>query len=93
MAAPEGNRNAAKERLFYNALTRAIKQEDGKRLRDAAEKLADAAAAGEAWAIKELRDTLDGRPAQTLQGDDERPLRFVQKIELAALGNGSDSDS
>jgi HPt (histidine-containing phosphotransfer) domain-containing protein len=47
------------------ALNRAIAQDDSKRLRDAAERLLDIAAAGEAWAIKELADRLDGKPHQS----------------------------
>jgi hypothetical protein len=58
---PEGG---AKSKRFYAALDRAIVQEDGKRLRDAAEKLLDFAAAGESWAIQQLADRLDGKPAQ-----------------------------
>lgn len=52
---------------FLDALNRAIKQGDSKKLRSAADKLLDAAAAGEPWAVKELRDTLDGKPAQAHQ--------------------------
>lgn len=63
MGAPVGNTNAAgAERPFRDAVSRAIKQEDGKRLRKAAEQLLDLAAAGEAWAVKELADRLDGKP-------------------------------
>ena len=74
---PEG---ARKHKIFYAALNRAITQEDGKRVRDAAEKLLDLAAAGEAWAIKELRDTLDGKPGQSIDlgSDPERPM--LQKL-------------
>lgn len=83
MGAPIGNLNAAKSRAFYGALSRAIAQDDGKRLRAAAEKLLDLASEGEAWAVKELRDTLDGKPAQsvTVGGDADNPLSVIQKIE------------
>ena len=70
--------------MFYGALTRALKQEDGKRVRAAAEKLLDLAAAGEAWAIKELRDTLDGKPSQAIDlgSDPDRPMvhKLVREI-------------
>jgi hypothetical protein len=81
MGAPVGNQNAAKSRQFYGALQRAIAQDDGKKLRAAAEKLLEMAEAGEGWAIRELADRLDGKAAQsmTLAGDPERPL--VQRIE------------
>lgn len=70
---PEG---PVKQKRFYAALDRAIAQEDGKKLRDAADKLLDNAAAGEPWAIQMLADRLDGKPAQQvqLQGDPDNPL-------------------
>lgn len=63
--APIGNDNASKGKPWRDALDRAIKQDDGKRLRGAAEKLLDAADAGEPWAVKELADRLDGKAAQS----------------------------
>lgn len=64
MGAPVGNLNASKSKRWYEALDRAIKQDEGARLRTAAEKLLDLAAAGEPWAVKELGDRLDGKPTQ-----------------------------
>lgn len=83
MAFEPGNKLAAKSRLFDGALKRAIAQDDGKRLREAAEKLLTLAANGEAWAVKELADRLDGKPqAQvTLSGDEDNPLTLIGKIE------------
>jgi hypothetical protein len=80
MAAPLGNQNAAKSKAFYGALNRAIAQDSGDRLRKAAEALLDLAAAGTQWAVTELRNTLDGRPAQSVElaGDADNPL--VHKI-------------
>ena len=77
-----GNQNAAKSKPFWHAIDRAIAQEDGKRLRDAAEKLLDKAAAGEEWAIKELGDRLDGKAAQAVQlsGDADAPLTINHKV-------------
>jgi hypothetical protein len=82
MGAPIGNNNAAKSKAFYGALSRAIAQDDGKRLRAAAEKLLDLAAEGEGWAVKELRDTLDGKPAQsvTVAGDAENPVQTTMRV-------------
>ena len=82
MGAPIGNTNAAKSRLFHDALRRAIAQDDGKRLRNAAEKLLDLAAEGEGWAVKELRDTLDGKPAQavTVGGDADNPVQTTMRV-------------
>ena len=60
---PAGN---PKSKLFIATLERAIVQDDGKRLRAAAEKLLDLAAAGEPWAIQMLADRLDGKPSQQI---------------------------
>lgn len=66
MAAPVGNQNAAKSRVFSDALKRAIAQDDGQRIRKAAERLLDLAAEGEQWAVKELFDRLEGKAAQSV---------------------------
>lgn len=83
---PDG---ARKEKKFFAALSRAIIQEDGKRVREAAEQLLTLAAAGEAWAIKELRDTLDGKPAQTIAGDPDAPPAFVAVVERRIIDANS----
>lgn len=61
---------------FWSALNRAIAQEDSKRIRAAAEKLLDAAASGEPWAIAMLADRMDGKPKQQteLSGPDGGPV-------------------
>lgn len=66
---------------FLTALNRAIAQDDSERLRQAAEKLLEQAAAGEAWAIGMLADRLDGKPAQVIQGDEDAPL-VVREIAI-----------
>lgn len=63
----EGNNNAGRGKLWNDALRKAIVQEDGRRLRLAAEQLLDKAADGEAWAIKELADRLDGKAFQSVE--------------------------
>lgn len=96
--APVGNQNAKKSRLFEQALIRAIKQRDlkegeGETLRRVAEKLLDNAIAGELNAIKETRDTLDGKPAQsvTVAGDPDNPLK-VEKIERVLIDGTTPRD-
>jgi hypothetical protein len=71
-----------KARLFYGALKRAVAQDDADRLRKTAETLLDLAAQGEPWAVKELADRLDGRPAQTIAGDPEAPLEHNIRVVL-----------
>lgn len=65
MGAPFGNQNNLQNKPFRDAIDRACAQEDGKRLRGAAEKLLNLAEAGEPWAIKELADRVDGRAHQS----------------------------
>lgn len=74
--APIGNQNAAKGRLWNDALRMAIAQDDRARVRKAIERLLDLAAEGEPWAIKELADRLDGKPVQqtVLENSDGSPL-------------------
>jgi hypothetical protein len=62
-----GNNNNQRGKLWNDALRKAIVQEDGRRLRLAAEQLLDKAADGEAWAIKELADRLDGKAFQSVE--------------------------
>lgn len=69
MAAPIGNTNATKSKPWRDALDRALAQDDGKKLRAAAEKLLSAAAKGESWAVKELADRLDGKAIQQIQAE------------------------
>lgn len=94
MAAPEGNNNAGKNKPFWRALDKAIAQEDGKRLRAAAEKLLDLASNGEQWAIKELADRMDGKSAQsmTLGGslDIRRSASELSDDELAVIARAED---
>lgn len=75
MAAPENNQNAAKGKAFRHALKRALARKSGSTmsaaLEEIAARLADAAYQGEQWAIKEIADRLDGKPAQAIIGGDE----------------------
>lgn len=90
MAAPAGNTNAKKSRMFEQALIREIKQRDltsgeGETLRKVAAALVDTALSMDMSAIKELRDTLDGKPAQAITGADGGPLQ-IEKIVREVLG-------
>ncbi len=63
-----GNDNAAKGALYNSALKRALaragKTVDGG-LNKVTDRLVKAAIKGEQWAVKEVADRMDGRPAQT----------------------------
>ena len=80
MAAPKGNLNASKSGTFQDALRKSIAQDEGKRLRAAAEKLLDLAAEGTPWAVREIADRLDGKAFQSvmLSGDENAPLAFTE---------------
>lgn len=98
MAAPLGNQNAAKSRLFEQSLIREIKQRDikegeGETLRKIAAKMIDAAQGGDLQAAKEVRDTLDGKPKQQTEiSGPEGGAIPVTTIELVALTNDKRPD-
>ena len=81
MAAPTGNRNASKGKEWFDALRKECVQR--KALADIAKVLVDKAVAGEAWAIQEVANRFDGKPAQQVQltGDEGGPIR--QSLEVA----------
>ena len=74
-----GNQNAKKGKLFYDALRVALVQEDRKSLRKITDKLVKAAEEGDAWAVKEIMDRMDGKPVNTteLSGAEGSPLKLV----------------
>ena len=86
MAAPLGNQNAAKCKLVHDELRKLVIQDDGKRLRKGLEKVLTAFEAGEPWAAQFVRDTLDGKPAQsvTVSGDEDTPM-LVQAIRMIVV--------
>ncbi len=75
-----GNQEGARKRLFHGALQRAIAQDNADRVRKAAERLLDLASEGEPWAVRELADRLDGKPAQVIAGDAENPLQAAIEV-------------
>ena len=77
--AQPGNQNAKKGKLFYDALRLALVQEDRKSLRKITDKLVKAAEEGDAWAVKEIMDRMDGKPVNTteLSGAEGSPLKLV----------------
>ena len=93
MAAPSGNQNAAKGKQFYDALRRAMASDDFARVRKAADRLLDKAAEGEPWAIAELANRLDGKPAQQtiLTGAEDGPLKVL--AEVAFVGKDQSRDT
>jgi hypothetical protein len=84
VGAPLGNQNGKKGKLFFNQLRMALVQEDGRKLRNIAQKLVDAAEQGEPWAIKEVIDRVDGKAVQAteISGADggEIELKMIEFI-------------
>ena len=69
MAAAPGNQYAAKAKMVEQALKRAAEREDWKRFHDGIEKVWDAWASGEVWAMQFVRDTIDGKPKERVEID------------------------
>lgn len=85
VGAPKGNTNALKGRPWTDAIKRALARRSNSvegGLNDLADKFIEAVANGDAWAIKELGDRMDGKPAQTniLANDDPEGFKTVTEI-------------
>ena len=83
MGAPLGNQNASKGKMVYDALRKAIVQNPNK-LEDGIEKVLSAFQDGEPWAAQFVRDTLDGKPAQSIDvgGQPDNPIRTSLTVEF-----------
>lgn len=74
MSAPKGNSNAAKGKIFFDALHKAIKTYENKKrkvkrgeaLDRIARKLIEETLDGSGWAMQELINRLDGRAHQSI---------------------------
>ena len=95
VGAPEGNDNAKKGKMFYDQLRMILVQNDRLKLRNICDKFVKAAENGDAWAIKEVMDRMDGKPiaVQEIQGPGGLELKtgFVLTFEEPANGNDSGS--
>jgi len=78
----KGNQNAKKGRLFYDQLRKVLVQNDSLKLRQVTEKLVDAAVEGEAWAVKEVIDRMDGKAVATQEvtGPDGAQLKTAVQL-------------
>lgn len=65
MAAPKGNKNGAKAKIWETAVRHELAK-DRERLYRIAEKVLTAAEMGEQWAVTEIRNTLDGKPKESV---------------------------
>lgn len=94
--APLGNRNAVKDKEFEAALRRALARKSGNwraGLDLVASKVVDLAHSGERWAIEQLADRIDGKPAQVVDSTMTlRDERGLSDAELVAILAGEDSE-
>lgn len=83
--APLGNTNGRKGKAWFDALRKECVQRQA--LDKIAKVVVDAALNGEQWAITEIGNRMDGKPAQSLEvtGDPENPLETVSRIELVGM--------
>lgn len=93
MAAPIGNSNAKKGKEWFDALRKECVQRGA--LAKIAKVIVDKAEAGEQWAVQEVANRFDGKPAQAVEvsGADGGPVETVSRVELVAMGgNGNGQD-
>lgn len=86
MAAPSGNQNAAKAKIWSAAIKRALESrkpldERKKVIDELAEKLIESCYDRDLAALKELGDRLEGKVPQAIIGDDDYDPVRVEAIE------------
>ena len=90
-----GNQNAAKGKRWSNAIDTALgnrcKSDGQKALVALAEKMLAAAELGEAWALKELGDRIDGKAHQSTSNETTLSISQPTTILLGDLNDDSDS--
>ena len=85
VGAPLGNNNAAKGKLWTDAIKRALARrsdtvEGG--LNDLADTFIEAVANGDAWAMKELGDRLEGKSAQSMDVNiTKKPEDWLKELD------------
>lgn len=89
----EGHNASKKARLVGDILRRAVVQEDAKRLRKAMDKVLDLAVEGERWACEYIRDTLDGKPVQAVEGTGDNGEFTLKLIERVIIDNVTDKNA
>jgi hypothetical protein len=84
MAAPIGNTNAVKGKMFHDALRKALVQ-NPQRLPNIVNALLTQAELGEAWAVKEVIDRLDGKAIQINQMENADGSPILNAIQVTFI--------
>jgi len=102
LGAPIGNQNARSARVWRDAIRRALAKKgreidpdgDGpafeRGLNIIAEKFVEACAKGEPWALRELGDREDGKPAQAVDLSGELNIPLGGTVRLVKDGSSGD---
>ncbi len=85
MTFTKGNKLAANSKAFQQALKRAIAQSDGEALRDIADAQLERARRGDLPAAIFIRETLDGKPSQTIDAALEINDRPAKELSIGEL--------
>ena len=92
-----GNHNAVKGKRWANAIDTALddrcKSDGQKALVKLAEVMLLAAEKSEGWALKELGDRLDGKPAQSIgiHGEEDKPpVTIIERLIVHATDKDSE---
>jgi len=78
----QGNQNSKKGRLFHDQLRKVLIQDDALKLRLIATKLVEAAEDGEAWAVREVIDRIDGKAIQATEISGPEGAELVKGIGI-----------
>lgn len=99
MGAPVGNHNARNAKIWQQAIKRALARASNSTVDSGLDAGADALVRsfvqGEQWAIKEVGDRLDGKPAQVVVGDaDHDAVQLDNNIRLTFVdGSGAPEET
>ena len=88
----QGNLNAKKGRLFYEQLRKVLIQEDALKLRNIATKLVEAAEEGEAWAVREVIDRIDGKAIQATEISGPDGAEIVKGIGIVFVDGHANNE-
>ena len=80
MAGEIGNDFSSKNNRLWRETLRRVAAQNPDKLRRIAEALYGKAEQGDVAAIKEIGDRLDGKPTQTIAGDQDNPLTITEIV-------------